>query len=166
MPQTPDMNNQHWFSYWLETIMQQAITRANVDPDLCRHMASLSHNGYNCRFLLRIVTGTLVSILRNIMVRTNMLIAYANFMNDTKINPMRFLQIELAELCRHMASLSHHGYKCRFLLRTITGTLVSILRNIMTRTNMFIAYANLMNETKIFPMRFLNNRTGWTHQFV
>ena len=71
--------------------MQQAITRANVDPDLCRHMASLSHNGYYCRFLLRIVTGTLVSILRNIMVRTNMLIAYANFMNDTKIYPMRLL---------------------------------------------------------------------------
>ena len=24
--------------------MQQAITWANVDPDLCRHMASLGHN--------------------------------------------------------------------------------------------------------------------------
>ena len=29
----------HWFGYW-----QQAITWANVDPGLCCHMASLSHN--------------------------------------------------------------------------------------------------------------------------
>ena len=26
-------------------VRQQAITQANVDPELCRHMASLGHNG-------------------------------------------------------------------------------------------------------------------------
>ena len=30
--------------YWLAAIRHQAITWANVDPDLCRHMASLAHN--------------------------------------------------------------------------------------------------------------------------
>ena len=29
---------------WLGAVRQQAITWANVDPDLCRHMASLGHN--------------------------------------------------------------------------------------------------------------------------
>ena len=35
------MISQHWFREWLGAISQQAITWANVDPDLCRHMASL-----------------------------------------------------------------------------------------------------------------------------
>ena len=30
--------------HWLSAVRQQAITRANVDPDLCRHMVSLCHN--------------------------------------------------------------------------------------------------------------------------
>ena len=29
---------------WLGAVRQQAITWANVDPDLCRHMVSLDHN--------------------------------------------------------------------------------------------------------------------------
>ena len=33
------MISQHWFA-----VRHQAITRANVDPDLCHHMASLGHN--------------------------------------------------------------------------------------------------------------------------
>ena len=32
---------QHWFRQWLGAVRQQAITWANVDPDLCRQMASL-----------------------------------------------------------------------------------------------------------------------------
>ena len=32
------MISQHWFRYWLDAVRQQAITRANVDSDLCRHM--------------------------------------------------------------------------------------------------------------------------------
>ena len=38
------MITQHWFRLWLVAIRQQAITWANVDPDLCRHLASLSLN--------------------------------------------------------------------------------------------------------------------------
>ena len=38
------MISQHCFRYWLGAVRQQAITWANVDPDLCRHMASLCHN--------------------------------------------------------------------------------------------------------------------------
>ena len=34
------MKNQNW----LGVIKEQANTRANVDPDLCRHMASSGHN--------------------------------------------------------------------------------------------------------------------------
>ena len=30
---------------WLGAIGQQTITLANVDPDICRHMASLGQNG-------------------------------------------------------------------------------------------------------------------------
>ena len=32
----------HW--WWLCTTRQQAITLADIEPDLCRHMASLGHN--------------------------------------------------------------------------------------------------------------------------
>ena len=38
------MISQHWFRYWLGAVRQQAITWANVDPDLCRHMTSLGPN--------------------------------------------------------------------------------------------------------------------------
>ena len=38
------MISQHWFRQWLGAVRQQAITWANVDPDLCRHMMSLGHN--------------------------------------------------------------------------------------------------------------------------
>ena len=38
------MISQHWFRKWLGAIRQQAITWANVDPDLCRHVVSLGHN--------------------------------------------------------------------------------------------------------------------------
>ena len=37
--------SQHWFRLWLDAIRQQSTTWANVDPDLCRHMASLGSNG-------------------------------------------------------------------------------------------------------------------------
>ena len=38
------MRTQHWFRQWLGAIRQQAITWANVDTDLCCHIASLGHN--------------------------------------------------------------------------------------------------------------------------
>ena len=38
------MITQHWFRYWPGAFRQEFIIWANVDPDLCRHMASLSHN--------------------------------------------------------------------------------------------------------------------------
>ena len=38
------MRSQHWFRWWLGTVRQQAITWANVDPDLCCHMASPGHS--------------------------------------------------------------------------------------------------------------------------
>ena len=34
----------HWFGQWLGAARQQAITRAIIDPDLCRHLVSLGHN--------------------------------------------------------------------------------------------------------------------------
>ena len=36
--------SQHWFRLWLGAVRQQAITWANVDLDLCRHMTSQGHN--------------------------------------------------------------------------------------------------------------------------
>ena len=42
--------SQHWFREWLGAVRQQAITWANVEPDLCRHMASLGHNELNKSF--------------------------------------------------------------------------------------------------------------------
>ena len=36
--------SQHWFRLWLGSVGHRAIARANVGPDLCRHMASLGHN--------------------------------------------------------------------------------------------------------------------------
>ena len=41
------MISQHWFRWWLGANRQQAITWANVDPDLCRQMASLGLNELN-----------------------------------------------------------------------------------------------------------------------
>ena len=42
------MVNQHWFRQWLGAVRQQAITRANVDQDPCRHLTSLDHNELIC----------------------------------------------------------------------------------------------------------------------
>ena len=41
----PWLISQHWFRWWLGAVRQQAITWANVDPDLWCHMVPLSHNG-------------------------------------------------------------------------------------------------------------------------
>ena len=41
----PLMMSQHWSRWWLGAIRHQAMTWANVDPDLYHHMASLGHNG-------------------------------------------------------------------------------------------------------------------------
>ena len=49
------MISQHWFRYWLGAVRQQAITWANVDPDLCRRMASLGHNKH-VRLILSVFT--------------------------------------------------------------------------------------------------------------
>ena len=38
------MRNQHRFIWWLDIVKPQVITGASVDPDLCRHMASLGPN--------------------------------------------------------------------------------------------------------------------------
>ena len=37
------MISQHWFRWWHGAVRQQVITWANVDPDLCCHMASIGH---------------------------------------------------------------------------------------------------------------------------
>ena len=36
--------SQYWFSTWFAAVRQQAISWANVDPYIPRHMASLGHN--------------------------------------------------------------------------------------------------------------------------
>ena len=38
------MISQHCFRWWLDAVRQQAINWANVDPDWCRHMASLGRS--------------------------------------------------------------------------------------------------------------------------
>ena len=43
--------NEHEFKQWLGAIMQQVITWANVDQDLKRHLAPLSHNELTCKQL-------------------------------------------------------------------------------------------------------------------
>ena len=40
---TPLMMSQHWFRWWIGAVRQGAITWANVDPDICHHMASVGH---------------------------------------------------------------------------------------------------------------------------
>ena len=40
--ETSLMINQHWFRCWFGAIKQQAITWAKIDPDICRHMATMS----------------------------------------------------------------------------------------------------------------------------
>ena len=37
--------------WWLTAIRQQAITWANVDPELCHHMVLLGHNELNIQFI-------------------------------------------------------------------------------------------------------------------
>ena len=41
------MISQPWFRWWLGAVRKQAITWANVDPDLSRQMASLCLNELN-----------------------------------------------------------------------------------------------------------------------
>ena len=40
---TSSVISQHWFRKWLDAVRQQAIAWANVNPDQCRCMASISH---------------------------------------------------------------------------------------------------------------------------
>ena len=40
------MTSQHWFRLWLGTVRNRAITWANVDPELCRRMASLGYMSF------------------------------------------------------------------------------------------------------------------------
>ena len=51
---TASKTSQHWFRLRFGAVERQSITRANVDPDLCLHMASLVQNGLT---LLGIETG-------------------------------------------------------------------------------------------------------------
>ena len=44
MPQNTLIISQHWFRYWLGAISYQAITWANVDPDMYHNLVSLGHN--------------------------------------------------------------------------------------------------------------------------
>ena len=52
------MISQHWFRWWLGAVRQQAITRANVNPDRCCHMASLGHNELVNSFAFRLRVKT------------------------------------------------------------------------------------------------------------
>ena len=51
---------QYLFRKWLGALKQQAITWANVDPHLCRHMVSLGHNKLKLLLLksLQYILGT------------------------------------------------------------------------------------------------------------
>ena len=42
------MISQHWFSWWLGAIRQQALTWANANPDLCHHTRPQWVNYYIC----------------------------------------------------------------------------------------------------------------------
>ena len=44
MPQNTLIISQHWFRYWFGAISYQAITWANVDPDMYHNLVSLGHN--------------------------------------------------------------------------------------------------------------------------
>ena len=44
MPRTSLIRSQHWFRLWLVAVRQKVITWVNVEPDLCHHVASLSHS--------------------------------------------------------------------------------------------------------------------------
>ena len=59
------MISQHWFRQWLGAIGQQAITWANVDPDLCRHMVSLGQNELNSIFTKTHLPVTYFSIAQS-----------------------------------------------------------------------------------------------------
>ena len=39
----PIISSRHWFRWWLGAVRQKVITWADVDSDLCYHMASLGH---------------------------------------------------------------------------------------------------------------------------
>ena len=49
------IRSQHWFRYWLGAIRHQAITWANVDPDLCHHMVVLGHNWVKCSINCKLI---------------------------------------------------------------------------------------------------------------
>ena len=83
--------------HWLGAVRQQAITGANVVPDLCRHMASLGHNVLTCTspknsrtmlywsassllllpFLVGvIITRTMNVVLTSVVLTTKRLVTY------------------------------------------------------------------------------------------
>ena len=54
-----DLTDNYSTMFQVKVWCQQAITWANFDPDLCRHMASLGHNGlalHNFNYQLRLLS--------------------------------------------------------------------------------------------------------------
>ena len=52
VPQNPIGDTSTWVQWWLFALRQITITRANVNPNLCRHIATLGHNVLNDMFLI------------------------------------------------------------------------------------------------------------------
>ena len=46
MPENPIDDKSALVQIWLDAVRQEAITWANVEPDLCRHMASSGHTDF------------------------------------------------------------------------------------------------------------------------
>ena len=58
----------HCFRWWFGAIREQAITRSNVDPDLCRHTALLGHNELSKKIWSKYYDGKRVLLVVNIYV--------------------------------------------------------------------------------------------------
>ena len=81
------MISQCWFRLWLGAIRQLAITGANVDSDLCRHMASLGHNelmyiSKRGLCVMQIITHNYIVILSSVMQVIVCLLSIMMFVTD------------------------------------------------------------------------------------
>ena len=76
----PIISSECWFGYWLCAVRQQVINWANVEPDLCRHMASLAHNEVTHLYLEQTGGDSADNTFRRIFSNENLLILLPFFL--------------------------------------------------------------------------------------
>ena len=136
---------QHWFGYWLGIDRQHTITWGYVDPDLCHHMASLSHNRwgndnkkYGISHLSRVKKFNLININKS----------WKLHLNHTAMLYRRIIIMENELKCNSSALVTRFQHTLGISLRHFLGVLVD----------------GGVFDNAVKDPRFLHSKATWVRQ--